>query len=155
MSTLYVDNLQPNLESRVSIPGHVVQVVSATISTQGQSSANEWVDINLDVSITPSSSSNKVLVTGVIPLRNGGTGDQNVRYTVYRGDTNLGNASYGFGIIKTTDTAVHGSVVISFLDTPSTTSATTYSLYVHPAGVTAQWCGGGSIATLTTQEIAQ
>ena len=34
MSTLYVDNLEPNLGSRVLAAGHVVQVVQATHTTQ-------------------------------------------------------------------------------------------------------------------------
>jgi len=41
MSTLYVDNLQPNLGNAVSVPGHIVQVVQMHTSTTWTVSATE------------------------------------------------------------------------------------------------------------------
>ena len=60
MSTLYVDNLQPNLGSRVMAAGHVVQVVNGDLGTLSTSSST-YSDIG-SLSITPTSASSKILV---------------------------------------------------------------------------------------------
>ena len=62
MSTLYVDNLEPNLGSRVLAAGHVVQVVQGTTATQVQVSATSETDTGLTATITPSSTTSKILV---------------------------------------------------------------------------------------------
>ena len=66
MSTLYVDNLQPNLGSRVMAAGHVVQVVQATSTTNLTVSSGgggtTWNDSGATVTITPTVASSKVLV---------------------------------------------------------------------------------------------
>ena len=136
------------------VPGLVLQVVSATYSAQSESNANAWTDTGLAVSITPTSSSSKILVIASLPSRNGATNDNNARTTIFRGSTNLGNADYGFGILKTTSLAVHANMTMNYLDSPATTSSTLYKVSVFPSTQQFQWCGGGSIATITLMEIA-
>ena len=61
MSTLYVDNLQPNLGSRVMAAGHVVQVVEGSSGTfHTFNGVSGWLD--LTASITPTSASSLILV---------------------------------------------------------------------------------------------
>jgi len=62
MSTLYVDNLQPNLGSRVMAAGHVVQVVSAETNSQVQNTTTSYIDTGLTATITPTSASSKILI---------------------------------------------------------------------------------------------
>lgn len=142
------------LPSTVIGAGAVLQVVSATYNTQSESSATAWIDTGLSVSITPTSSSSKVLVIASLPARNGSTSDTNGRTTIFRGSTNIGDSSFGFGILKTTDTAVHSIMTMNYLDSPATTSSTTYKVSVYPGGAQFQWCGGGSVAVITVMEIA-
>jgi hypothetical protein len=134
--------------------GNVIQVVSATFATQTDSSAANWVDTGLTVSITPTSSSSKILVIASLPLRNGSTSGTNARTTVFRGSTNLGDASFGFGILKTDSVATHAIMTMNYLDSPATTSSTAYKVSIQTGGQTCQWCGGSSVAVITVMEIA-
>ena len=71
MSTMYVNNIAPlegntiNVASgkTLSAPGHVIQVVQVVKTDTYSMTAASWTDITgYSVSITPSSSSNKVLI---------------------------------------------------------------------------------------------
>ena len=105
--------------------GQVIQVLSATDSTQRNTTSQSFVtgSNTLTVTITPSSSSNKILVL-VSTNANGSTA--NCYVTVYRGGTNLGNGNAGF-MTGSQDTTFNASFMI--YDSPATTSATTYQVY--------------------------
>jgi hypothetical protein len=111
--------------------GKVLQVVSSVFSTNVTTTNSTFTATGMSASITPSNSSNKVYmivsIAGNQTTANGGG-----LYTIYRGATNIGNASEGFNEIYI-NTNVGGSlrvpVIMSFLDSPATTSATTYQVY--------------------------
>jgi len=71
MTTIYVDNIAPNLQSKVSAPnlalpsGSVVQVVKTTNQTETVlSSTATYVDItNMSLSITPKQTNSNFLIT--------------------------------------------------------------------------------------------
>jgi len=134
--------------------GSVLQVVNAIYASQSESYANAWIDTGLTVSITPTKSSSKIFVMASLPSRNGGTSDVNALTTIFRDSTNLGNSTWGLGTIKTTSIAVHSIMTMTYLDSPATTSSTTYKVSVYPGGVQFQWCGAGSHAVITVMEIA-
>lgn len=100
----------------------------------------------MSVTITPSSASNKIFFTLFIPSV---SGDQNVYVTVKRGSTVLGDASQGFM------EANGRSVSVSYLDSPATTSATTYQMYMKVTSGSAGYgmYASGYLATLTCMEI--
>ena len=113
--------------------GQVIQVLSATDSTQRTTTSASFVTASntLSVSITPSSASNKILIL----VTSSGYADNFEMgfYTIFRGATDLGAASnkgmafnYGDGV-----TGLYSSVAMNFLDSPNTTSATTYQLYMR------------------------
>ncbi len=117
--------------SGVSGGGKLLQVVEGTTTTGfGTASAN-YGDIGLSATITPSSSSNKVLVFGNV----GGietTADNN--YTsmrLYRGgDLIISRVDYGLGF--TGDSGRWGgSSSFNILDSPNTTNATTYKIQAN------------------------
>jgi len=143
--------------------GSVLQVVNGTpLSSEVGTSSTSPVTTGLSASITPISSSNKILI-----LVNG-TSDTNgsnsmCGVTVYRGGTNLATAfgktnlvnNYGAGSRIITNTN------INFLDSPSTTSSTTYTVYFYnvPGSTSATVYFGaagiqGSLATIILMEIA-
>ena len=64
MSTLSVDTIQGKTTgSKVDIAGHVVQVIYAETDTRQSSTATSYTDLTgMTATITPFSSSNKVLV---------------------------------------------------------------------------------------------
>ena len=122
--------------------GQVIQVVSTTkvdtFTASGFSSYN-YVDITgLTVTITPSSSANKILIMGYIS----GGGD-NAIYRIQKNSSTLtgylatqtGSFTLGFGAaVSNSIYQVTGNAVINYLDSPSSTSALTYKLQVTGNG---------------------
>jgi hypothetical protein len=140
--------------------GSVIQVIQSQIAGSVGTSSTSFVTSGLSASITPTSTSNKVLV-----LLNGGgqyggtSGIKNNHTTIYRGGVNLGSGSEisleRLYLNDGTETAVPHSA--SILDSPNTTSSTTYTAYFKAANGNAIYfnVGGDSgVVTLTLMEIA-
>jgi hypothetical protein len=113
--------------------GQIIQVVNATDSTGRSTTSGSYVtgSNTLSVTITPSSASNKIFVTASVGVQVTGT-NNTANFTVYRnGSTNLGGGSNN-GLIATYSDAGNTceGIDISLLDSPSTTSATTYQVYM-------------------------
>jgi len=137
--------------------GKVLQVVTLekAPAEQASSSSSFVTPSGYGITITPSATSSKILVQ----IMGGGTANpssgQATNYSIFRGTTNLGNASYGF--MRTYgDDRIDTSLAMQVLDTPNTTSATTYNLYYRSyAGGTVylqQTVSG--VITFTAMEIA-
>lgn len=117
--------------------GKVLQVVSATYSTTVSSSSSTFADTGLTASITPSSATSKVLVivsqNGC--AKNNTSTNQQMRINLMRGATQIiadfaGGATYtGSSMFLYT-----GSCSANYLDSPSTTSSTTYKTQFATAG---------------------
>jgi hypothetical protein len=135
--------------------GQVIQVLSATDSTQRTTTSSSFVTASntLSVTITPSSASNKVFIL----VSNSGRSGEESFYTVYRGATDLGAASSKGFIVINGESAVASSgagIGLSFLDSPNTTSATTYQVYMRATnGSTAYLNISNSKGTITVMEI--
>ena len=139
----------------------VKQVVQGTVSsTSGTStSSSSFVTTGLSASITPTSASNKVLVT-VDGNAYQGTSGANTWFTVYRNGTNLNSGASpatlcGMYIVAASVVPVN----IIYLDSPATTSACTYTVYFSVGSGTCQYPfnpsnSGSTIATITLQEIS-
>jgi len=120
-------------------PGHVVQVISTvktdTFSASILRGANTAIT-GLSATITPTSTSSKILVQASISA--GRVGDVGVSsfFYLFRGATQvgLGDAFEGRQRITSSgfvsDSQRLGTVPILFLDSPSTTSSTTYSINI-------------------------
>lgn len=133
--------------SITGVPGAVVQVASTTQTAAFSTSSTSYVDwTNASVTITPKSANNKVLV---IYSASGSMGAAGPAWEIaaVRGSTvirEVGMASTGNGY-----TAVVSS---SYLDSPNTTSATTYKLQAKVSGGTLT--GGNAGVSLTVMEVA-
>jgi hypothetical protein len=113
--------------------GQVIQVVTATDSTERNSTSTSFVTASntLSVSITPSSASNKILLffNGFCGMGAGNASDAYA--TIFRDATDLGAAS-NKGLASMNDSyGVYASMSIHYLDSPSTTSAITYQVYAR------------------------
>ena len=108
--------------------GQVIQVLSATDSTQRNSTSTSFVtgSNTLSVSITPSSSSNKVLILANTAMYS--PSDNEMYVTIYRGATNLGSST-GLAIGRDGNVGAFQNAGINYLDSPATTSSTTYQVY--------------------------
>ena len=135
-------NLADLLQGNTTVPsakmpaGSILQVKTATKTTsQSNASTNSFSDISdLSQSITPSSTSSKILVLCSISLS--ATQDSTGRsFRFVRGSTHIGGGSEGsrksvnfFCSPMSADTNMSGAVSYHYYDSPSTTSATTYKV---------------------------
>ena len=135
--------------------GKVLQVVSAEDSSERSTSSSSFSDI-VSASITPASTSNKILVFyGVAGIRrDSGSGYMSARvtdagsFTQYVGHAMLYNGSSGAVRI--------GSANGSFLHTSNTTSAKTYTVQFNSSsgsGTVVVGDNGNSKSTITLMEI--
>ena len=106
--------------------GNVIQVVNATYSTIQTTSSSTFTDTGLTATITPTSSSSKILViVNQCGVRKD-TGDTGVGLRLLRGATVILKFEDAAGNTNSGAQNFIGSVSNSFLDSPATTSATTY-----------------------------
>jgi hypothetical protein len=139
--------------------GKILQVVNATYSTSTSNSTSTFADTGLTASITPSSSSNKILViveqAGVTKSGTGST-ENNVALRLLRDSTALITFGGNIGYTNTTLFIDTGNSGCSYLDTPSTTLSVTYKTqFRNPSAnfsVTVQH--GSGTSTITLLEVA-
>ena len=129
--------------------GTVLQVVNATYATSTTTASTAYSSTGLAASITPTSSSSKILVlVNCLTYTNGNVRGISMQLT--RGATTVwGNTgayvSYGGG------STIVSTFGLNYLDSPATTSSTTYTLkFSAPdsATVTVQWDNQTSVMTL-------
>ena len=134
--------------------GKVLQCVSTTVTSQASSNSTSYVAATgMSVSITPSATSSKVLVT----FDNAGRCDNSAAasiLTLYRDATNIGNGDNGMCHIKNDDD-IRASSSGAILDSPSSTSAITYAVYhrVTDANGNSYIAYDGASSTITAIEI--
>ena len=112
--------------------GKVLQVVSATYSTATSSTSETYADTGLTASITPSSATSKVLILTSQQLYVVRSSDEvGGCIRIMRDATSIydpfGNRGAPFQLVySSSQNGAAGIVSYSYLDSPSTTSATTY-----------------------------
>tara|TARA_R100000458_G_scaffold57571_1_gene63962 strand:+ start:483 stop:968 length:486 start_codon:yes stop_codon:yes gene_type:complete len=145
MSTLSVDTIQgKSTAGTVNISGHVIQVVNVTTSTLVQVDTTSATATGLSLAITPSSTSNKILVMGSVNGVHTSAVNSSVNVDVFRGasssDTKISDAQV-HAAYDTSSTDNQRNVPFCILDSPSTTSAQTYSVFFN------RNAGSGNVAT--------
>jgi hypothetical protein len=117
--------------------GKVLQVVQATYSTVTSSSSSTFADTGLTASITPSSATSKVLVmvsqNGC--SKNNTSTNQQMRINLLRGATQIIDDFAGGATYTGSSLFLYvGSCSVEYLDSPNTTSSTTYKTQFKTAG---------------------
>ena len=110
--------------------GKVLQVLYDKQTGSQTIATTTYTDTNLSITITPSSTSSKILVmANVMAALNGGEG---FGVNIVRGSTNIltTNQNYAVYAGSISGDKIREWLPISFLDSPSTTSATTYKIQV-------------------------
>jgi hypothetical protein len=151
--------------SKGSLPtGSVLQVVQSVYTTGSSTSSISYIATGVAATITPTSATSKILVivSAYHYVTNSGAYAANT--TIFRGTTsgtNLGDGTYGFGYYTsgTSGTPILATrVEISYLDSPATTSATTYTYAarVNNAACSIATSAGTVVipSTITLMEIA-
>ena len=145
--------------SKASLPtGSVLQVVQSIYTTEVTNSTSTLADTGLSASITPTSSTSKVLIMVTQSCnKNSGNANSGVDIKLFRNATDLGYW-FGYAIGYNGGSSVFiGSSSFQYLDSPATTSSTTYKTQfrndIGAASVAVQADGLGA-STITLLEIA-
>jgi len=132
--------------------GTVIQVVQAEHIGNTITSSTSFVNTPLAVTITPTSSTSKIYVVATGGVDNNNNGN-NGYLTIDRNGTNLGNGTNGFSFVNNTY-RIHVPWSASFLDTPSTTSALTYTVQIRASSGSIEFPGTLQNKTIIAMEIA-
>jgi hypothetical protein len=145
--------------------GKVLQVVSATTTTAVTITSTTLTDTGITATITPTSATSKILVIISANAKTSrSASSMDIGGKVLRGATTIVDYStYGLFTSQvgagSVDTYFGNLASITYLDSPATTSATTYKLQakVDSTGsgqtVAFQWINGTSASTITLLEI--
>lgn len=127
--------------------GQIIQVVTASAGAVNITSTTD-VTTNITASITPSSTSNKILIliTSVINFTASSRANDFCGVNLKRGATSiLGGGNNDFASIYSLSLhTINYPIAISYVDSPSTTSSTTYELFsrIQTSGEAVYWNGG-------------
>jgi hypothetical protein len=138
--------------------GTVLQVVASTYSTSVNNDTTTFADTGLTATITPKSTSSKILVlvsqNGV--YKRNGDASNGVLIRLMRNSTSISNLSNAAGFTNTDVRNDVGSVSGFILDSPATTSSVVYktqfSNAVNAVGTIVQ--EAGETSSITLMEIA-
>ena len=135
--------------------GAVLQVVSATYSSTLSSTNSTPTDTGLTATITPSSATSKILVMTYQPGSGRNAAADSLYAGLVRGSTTIASQSR-FALTDNNSSASFVDLVFIVLDSPATTSATTYKVQANRNGS----AGSGvvnvdsNLCTITLMEIA-
>ena len=141
--------------------GGVLQVKNAGKATAFTTTSSSYVDVtDLSISITPTLSTNKVLVLMTVQAANtGGDGFvQLIRDSTPIGVSTVGTTKNGSGVLTATSYNID-TIALAYLDSPSTTSSTTYKVQAAVNGGTTYInrrpndTAFGAYSTITVMEV--
>jgi hypothetical protein len=137
--------------------GNVIQVVSANYSTSTSTTSGSFTDTGLTASITPTSSSSKILAIACISAVYKNSSNSSVGLNIVRGATEIVKfADNGLSYTNSTG-ASQTSATMNYLDSPTTTSSTTYKVQFKNGantGTSVVINDSNVTSTLTLMEIA-
>jgi hypothetical protein len=136
--------------------GKVLQVVQGTYDTMVTTTSTTYVSSGLQASITPSSTSNKILVithvAGFRGIPSGGGNPSGGGIALYRGGASIidkGSLNYSeaYGLIT--------DAIINYIDSPNSTSSLNYEIYFKNISGGSQRCqDAGYLSSIILMEIA-
>ena len=135
--------------------GSVLQVVSASTTTNTSTTSSSFVAVtNLTTSITPLFTTSKILILVNMNIYGSSVNSKAVA-TIYRAGSDLTSGN-GFADVYAGSTDIIQQASMIYLDSPATTSSTTYAVYFkRTQGIgTIQSSLRGTTNTITLMEIA-
>ena len=144
--------------AKIGYAGAALQVLQTAITNAPATTSGTYSSTGLTVTITPSSASNKILVLPSLACAAAGSQGVNSSgyFAIYRNATQVSGdyilRSYVHGGAGTY-LSMPGSSI--YLDSPATTSATTYTIYFKTGASTATYLNAdGQYSYLTVMEIS-
>jgi hypothetical protein len=137
--------------------GRILQVVQDELTTEFSTSSTSDVAVTgLSVSITPTSATSKILVVASCAVAKNDT--NYLLLTAYRGDvatgTNLAGSGNYFGRVRSGTADPYQMPTFHYLDSPATTSATTYIVACKVSAGTGVVSTQNHKSTLTVVEVS-
>ena len=115
----------------------VIQVVQAISTTSSTTSSSSYVTTGFSATITPQSTNSKILVMAEISYSTGSASGAGMGFAIYRGATAIwtpavadASGAYGAAYSQAAN-GNRGQSPLIYLDSPATTSATTYTVYIR------------------------
>lgn len=133
--------------------GNIIQVVQGTYATATTTNSTSFITTGLTASITPKFATSKILVIANVCVDTSSNGEQ-AYFTLFRNATQLSSTN-GFGNMYGTSSRVIGMLATTYLDSPSTTSSTSYTVGARSNGTNVQFFQGNTPAYITLMEVAQ
>jgi len=135
--------------------GSVLQVVNATYGTVTSSVTATRADTGLSATITPLFNTSKILVSVNMVGCGKGGGNAYMAFWLMRGATDIIKFEGEGGYTANSDNNSFGSCSTTYLDSPATTSATTYKIQFNNVSATGSVSiNNSSTSTITLMEIA-
>lgn len=135
----------------------VIQIVQGSVSGRQSIASSSFTSAGLSASITPQFNTSKILALVNLVACYSVAAGRFAYYTLYRGSTNLATGSglnQNFGVLYSASADVYATQSFQFLDSPATTSPTTYSIYAASnSGSTITFNQDQQISTITLMEI--
>ena len=174
MGTIFVDNLEPQSGTSLTLGasgdtiglatgatagfGKIGQVIQGSRTTTFETTSTSFADAGLSASITPDSTSSKILImcstSAIHTATTSAGGETLIRF--YNGTTAIGDE---YQVAKSRQDGsytqeVGGGGTAMFLYSPSTTSAVTINVYTRiTSGSNGRICQNNHGATITLMEV--
>jgi hypothetical protein len=134
--------------------GTVIQVVAAnnTLSSSTITSTSP-VATGMEATITPKSATSKIYIMATFSMTQDGQDNAQSYATVIRNSSNL-KTSNPLAMYDNPGGNVGFSIGVSYIDTPATTSATTYKIYGSVSSSSSQFRPVAGTDTIVLMEIA-
>jgi hypothetical protein len=134
--------------------GGVIQVVQGTTTTNTSTSSTSFVSTNLTASITPKFSTSKIVAIISGAMYENASNNQGF-VTLYRNAVELSGQTFGFpSSVYSSAGGIVGAIAFSYMDSPATTSSTSYTLYIKTSAGTLNFNNANSLATIILLEVA-
>jgi hypothetical protein len=139
--------------------GKVLQVVSTTYSTLTTTTSSTYQDSGLTLNITPSLSSSRVMIIGNVTMNiekatNTYAGIRLVRDSTAVWTADTSRQAIGMSLPSNAGQLLGGVYPFSYVDSPATTSATTYKIqFAAEAGDTVRMQAQSGTSVITLLEI--
>jgi hypothetical protein len=115
--------------------GKILQVVNTTLTSGNfTTSSTSFVDVtNLNVSITPAATGSRIMVflTATCSASASSGGNVDMRFALVRGSTTITEARFDLENNTGSSTSLGLPITLHYVDSPSTTSSTTYKVQVR------------------------
>lgn len=129
--------------------GSILQMVNANQTTPTSVAAGTIVATPLQATITPTSATSKIVIWSCFQWYVAG-GSSDATAAVYKNGSSIAN-----GVIKVQSSNINQTVAFNYVDSPASTSALTYRIYINNGGSNSMtWNVDGYPTSLILMEVA-